>query len=141
LTSLMLLCLGYARASHVAGGQMTYKYISSTGNTHTYELEFVIFGDCAGIVNSTLVPATAAGIVIFNGATQVQSLNLPKIPAESNILISPVCPSAINQTTCTSGGNLVGIKKFTFRGNITITGESANWRFVSDGTLVGAGSN
>lgn len=137
LTSLMLLCLGYAHASHVAGGQMTYKYISTTGTAHTYELEFIIYGDCAGIVSSTLVPATAAGIVIFNGASQVQSLNLPKIPGESNILISPVCPSAINQTTCSSGGTLVGIKKFTFRGNITINGESANWRFVSDGTLVG----
>ena len=137
ITGLMLLCIGYARASHVAGGQMTYKYISTTGTTHTYELELVIFGDCAGIISSTLVPSTAAGIVIFNGATQVQSLNLPKIPAESNILISPVCASAINQTTCSSGGTLVGIRRFTYRGNITITGESANWRFVSDGTLVG----
>ncbi len=134
---LALLTFGSGRmfASHVAGGQITYKFISTSGTNHTYEVEIILFGDCAGIVGSTLDPSTGAGLIVYKDGVQTLSTFLPKIYPESGILISPVCPSAINQTTCSSGGTIVGIKKYTYRANVVLNGTAANWRFVSDGTI------
>lgn len=136
LLVLLTFTTGQLFASHVAGGQITYKFISTSGTNHTYEVEIVLFGDCAGIISSTLDPSTGAGLRIYNSGTQTLATYLPKIPAESGVLISPVCPTAINNTTCSSGGTIVGIKKYTYRGNVVINGTSANWRFVSDGTII-----
>ncbi len=137
LLGLVFLLLGHrAVASHIAGSQLTYKYISSSGTNHTYEVELIIYGDCAGSAFYTFATTTAAGLNIYNNGTLVTTQNLPKIAAESDILVSPVCPSQINSTTC-NGGVLPGIKKFTFRGNVVLSGTSANWRFAFDSNLIG----
>ncbi|MBL7706893.1 MAG: hypothetical protein JNM21_15205, partial [Taibaiella sp.] len=128
-----------AYATHVAGGQLTYKYISSAGTNHTYEIEIIIYGDCSGGSFPTFAPTTAAGLNIYNNGNLVTTQNLPKIAAESDILVSPVCPSQLNSTTC-NGGTLPGIKKFTFRGNVVLNGTSATWRFAFDGNLVNGSS-
>ncbi|RYD95677.1 MAG: PKD domain-containing protein, partial [Sphingobacteriales bacterium] len=110
-------------------------FISSSGTNHTYEMEIIIYGDCSGGTYPTFATTTAAGLNIYNNGGLVTAQNLPKIAAESDILVSPVCPSQLNSTTC-NGGVLPGIKKFTFRGNVVLNGASANWRFAFDGNLV-----
>lgn len=140
LVTLLTFTVGKTYANHVAGGQITYKYLSSAGNNHTYEVEIVIFGDCDGSTFSTFTSTTAAGLIVYKGGATYQTMDLPRIYPESDILISPVCPTAINQTTCTSGGTLVGIKKFTFRGNVVLDGGHAEWRFVFNGNLVNGSS-
>ena len=136
LLGLLLLLSGQkAFATHVAGGQLTYKYISSSGTNHTYELEVIIFGDCSGSAFTSFPTATTAGVNIYNNGGLVSTQNLPKIAAESDILVSPVCPSQLNSTTC-NGGVLPGLKKFTYRANVVLNGTSATWRFVFNGDLV-----
>ena len=135
LLGLLFLLSGQsAFASHVAGGQLTYKYISSAGTNHTYELEVVMFGDCNGGSFPFFNTGTTAGVNIYNNGNLVSTQNLPKIAAESDILVSPVCPSQLNSTTC-NGGSLPGIKKFTYRANVVLNGASATWRFVFNGDL------
>lgn len=141
---LLLICLVFvalpkANANHVAGGQITYKYISSAGTAHTYEIEVVLFGDCSGTTFYTWATTNGAGLNIYNNGSQVQTMIMPRINAESDILISPVCPTAINQTSCSSGGTIVGVRKYTFRQNVQITGTSSDWRFVFNGNLYNNG--
>lgn len=140
LLTFITCAVGRSLANHVAGGQITYKHISTAGTNHTYEVEIVIFGDCSGSTFSTFPSTTAAGLIVYKSGNTFLQVNLPRIYPESDILISPVCPTAINQTTCTSGGNLVGIKKFTFRANVVLDGTDPNWRFVFNGNLVGGSS-
>lgn len=128
-----------ASANHVAGGQITYKHISSAGTSHTYEIEVVIFGDCSGLTYPSWANTNGAGLNIYNNGAQVQTHIMPMVIPESNVLISPVCPSAINQTTCSSGGTIVGITKYTFRMNVVLNGTSADWRFVFNGNLYNNG--
>jgi len=130
-----------AFASHVVGGELTYKYISSSGTNHTYQLQFIVYGDCSGAAYSSFASTTAAGINIYNnGVQQGATIDLPRINSESDILISPVCATQLTSTTCSPGGTIVGVKKYTFRGNVVIAGTSANWRFAFNGNLVNGSS-
>lgn len=120
-------------ASHVPGGQLSYKYISTTGINRVYEVTLVLYGDCAGGAFSSFATTQWAEIKLYKNNIQVGIQNIPVVPAESNILISPVCATQINSTTCTSGGTLVGIKKFTYRMNFTLADTSSNWIWAFTG--------
>jgi len=141
LLGLLFLLFGQkAFANHVAGGQLTYKFISTSGTNHTYEVEIIIFGDCNGGASfNTFTTTTGAGMNVYNNGNLVTTQTLPRIANESDILVSPVCPSQINSTTC-SGGTLPGIRKYTFRGNVVLSGTSATWRFAFNSNLVGGTS-
>lgn len=123
-------------ADHVAGGQISYKHMSTVGNNSTYEIEVVVYGDCSGNTFFSWATTTGARLYIYKEDVLNLVHTLPRINAESDILIASVCPTAINQTTC-SGGTIVGIKKYTFRGNVVLNGTSANWRFVFTDELPG----
>ncbi|HTO15851.1 MAG TPA: hypothetical protein VLZ83_08770, partial [Edaphocola sp.] len=106
IVSLIILFLSTNKtyASHVAGGQVTYKYISSASATsHTYEVQIILFADCSGAAFSSFGTSTYAGLTVFFNNQQQNVLQIPRVYAESDILISPVCPTSINSTTCTSG--------------------------------------
>lgn len=133
---LILLLHTSSYADHVAGGQITYKHITTVGNNSTYEIEVVVYGDCSGTTYPSWATTTAARLYIYKESALNLVHTLPRINAESDMLISPVCPTAINQTTC-SGGSIVGIRKYTFRGNVVLNGNSANWRFVFTDELPG----
>ncbi|WP_222166890.1 PKD domain-containing protein [Edaphocola aurantiacus] len=126
-----------AFASHIVGGEITYKFISTTGTNHTYQVQVIIYGDCSGGSFPSFTGSTSAGLNIYKaGVQQGAAVNLPRINAESDILISPVCATQLSSTTCSPGGTIVGVKKFTFRGNIVIAGTSNDWRFAFNGDLV-----
>ncbi|RQO31469.1 hypothetical protein DBR32_05775 [Taibaiella sp. KBW10] len=125
-----------AFASHVVGGEVTYKYVSSTGTNHTYQVQIVIYGDCSGAAFGSFTGASSAGLNIYNAGALISTVNIPRVNAESDILISPVCATQLTSTTCSPGGTIVGIKKFTFRGNIVLNGTSADWRFAFNSDLV-----
>ncbi|HRP88410.1 MAG TPA: gliding motility-associated C-terminal domain-containing protein [Edaphocola sp.] len=139
VSSLLLFFSNKLFATHVAGGQVTYKFISSASTTsHTYEVQIILFADCSGAAFSSLATSTYAGLDVFFNSGLQSTQQIPRIYPESDILISPVCATSVNSTTCTSGGTLPGIKKFTYRGNITLNG-NGNWRFAFNGNH-GSGS-
>lgn len=120
-----------ARASHLFGGELFYTFVS--GNT--YKVTMILYGDCSGNPSAFQGLSTATPQVrVYNGASLIQTLSLQPQPG-SGINVSPVCPDEANNTTCTQGGTLPGIKKYIYAANVTLTA-SANWKFQSNGDLI-----
>ncbi|MBA3827811.1 MAG: gliding motility-associated C-terminal domain-containing protein [Taibaiella sp.] len=72
-------------------------------------------------------------IIIYN-TTPVDSFNLPLQAPTSGVEVTPVCAAQKDSTTCTSG-TIIGVKKFVYSANRTLSGTSANWKFWFNGTM------
>lgn len=129
----LTLCIAIAfsaSASHIYGGELLYSNIS--GNS--YKITLVLYGDCSA--NPTtfngLYTATPA-ISIYNNQSLYSNVSL--VPEQgTGYEVTPACSSQINNTAC-NGGTLPGIKKFVYTNTISLSGTSANWRFVFSGNL------
>ncbi len=126
----VLLCVGNsiaAFASHIYGGELLYKHIS--GNT--YRVTLTLYGDCSSTVSASL-PTSVPKIYIYNNNLFFDSLSL-NLDAPG-LEVSPVCPKLISSTAC-NGGNLPGVKKFTYSNTVVLSTPSTNWRFIFSGEL------
>ena len=123
---LLLVSSGFkASASHIYGADFYYTYVS--GNT--YGITLVIYGDCSGSAFPGLVNA-APEVDIYNNGTYIQTINLTAQMPYNGVEVTPVCPSQVNNTTCSNINNTIpGVKKFTYSTNYTLSGPSANWLF------------
>ena len=103
-------------ATHMAGADLTYRYL---GNTQ-YEINYTFYRDCVGI------PAQSSIDVTMSSATCGTSgiLTLFPIPGTGQE-ITRVCPGA--STTC-SGGTEPGIQKWEYTGVATIA-NCPDWIF------------
>ncbi|XZF14148.1 gliding motility-associated C-terminal domain-containing protein [Chitinophagaceae bacterium MMS25-I14] len=130
----LLLWGSNVRANHIYGGDLLYTHLS--GNS--YKITLTLYGDC-GTNNPTafnsLFTATPS-IAVYNGNTAYNSISL-SLEANSAIDVTPACSSQKNNTAC-NGGTLPGIKQFIYSATVTLTGQSADWRFIFSGAL---GSN
>lgn len=129
LLSVVLLLQSFtSKASHIFGGELLYKHVSG----YTYELTLTLYGDCSGNSYPNLFTASPK-ISVYNGNSAVTFLylNLTGIPG---LEVTPVCPAEINNTKC-NGGSLPGVAQFIFKGNVTLSGPSNDWRFLFDGIL------
>lgn len=117
LIAMALLNPGKVRASHIYGGELTYKYVNPAQDSVLIELS--IFGDC------TTCPApclnTYQTIVMRYGGFS-DTLNLNYIPG-SDQEITPVCPASISQTACNNPINpsLPGIRRIRYNRKIKLT--------------------
>ncbi|HET9505757.1 MAG TPA: gliding motility-associated C-terminal domain-containing protein [Hymenobacter sp.] len=99
---LLLTLLGGARpalASHLLGGELTYKYLNAAGPAATpyrYEITLTIYTNC----NSSVGAPTAAGIYIYNQATGA----LLASPSVARTFISPACVTVPVPLGCTNTG-------------------------------------
>lgn len=118
-----------AEASHILGGELFYTHVS--GNT--YNVTMIIYGDCSGSVQAFqgLISATPE-VQVYNGSTLTSTIFLQP-QSGAGVLVSPVCPDEINNTTCTPNGTLPGVKKFVYTNSYTFSGTSANWKFRTTG--------
>ena len=129
LTVIALFLTLNASATHIYGGDFFYTWVS--GNTYTISL--VIYGDCSGSAFPFLTGATPQ-VEIYNGSTSITTITLSQ--QGSAVEVTPVCPSQLGNTTCSNPSNTIpGIKKFTYSANYTLSGTSANWRFLFNGTM------
>lgn len=117
-----------AQASHIFGGELTYKNLS--GNT--YEITLTLYGDCSGPSFPNL-PASVPVISIYNGLNAFTSITLSPFGIVGEE-VTPVCPEEINNTAC-KGGLLPGVARFIFKGNVTLSSQSADWQFVFSGDM------
>ncbi|HAP01675.1 MAG TPA: hypothetical protein DCQ93_07105 [Bacteroidetes bacterium] len=99
-----------ASASHIAGGNLYYSWIS--GND--YKLTLELYRDCSGISAPTSVTITADGAL--SSSTVSTTLNLVGSGEEVMLL----CPGSISLSTC-SGGTYPGYQKYTYTGTITLS--------------------
>ncbi len=127
-----VLILPYSsKATHIYGADLFYTHIS--GNT--YRVTLNVYGDCAGSAFPALSSATAQ-VIVFNGSTTYTTLTLTGQSPTNGVEVTPVCPSQINNTKCSSLTNpWPGVKKFVYAANVTLNTTSTNWRFRFTGNM------
>jgi gliding motility-associated-like protein len=103
----LLFCF-YAKASHISGADLTYRWIG--GND--WEITFTFYRDCSG------VDAELAAMIHFTSISCGQNFtaSLPRIPGTGQE-ITPACPT--QPTTCTTG-TLYGIQEYVYKGTVTL---------------------
>ncbi|MCW3103558.1 MAG: gliding motility-related protein [Bacteroidetes bacterium] len=119
ITALSLLCflfIGQAKASHIAGGDLSYVCLG--GNQ--YQINLNLFVDCLGFD-----PGASQTINFTStcGGTATATVNATN-PGGTEI--SQLCPSQINNSTC-NGGTLPGMWVFSFTGTVTLAPPCDTW--------------
>ena len=116
------------KASHVPGGNITYKCIG--GNN--YIITLTVFEDCSG----NIVVPNAPQTLIVSNSCNFTSLNAIVLPVLSyGVEISQVCYPQIPNTVC-NGGTLPGIKKHVFSDTInpiSLPGNCNDWTLYWEG--------
>lgn len=114
LILLMITIHHESKASHAAGADLTYRWLS--GNT--YEVTAAFYRDCGGISQPTTVTLEYGSA----NCNYSSSVNLPII--NNGPVITYPCNST--QTTC-NGGSTPGIQQWLYRGNITLPFACTDW--------------
>ncbi len=116
-----------AYASHAMGADLSYECINPL--THTYKITVRFFRDCSGIDAPTDV------VLDISSATCGQSFtaNLPREACPSGVPgaaceVSPLCPSALAQSTCASTLNpYPGVQAFVYSANVIFPSACTDW--------------
>ncbi len=107
-----------ANASHIVGGDITYKWIGPGANTYIVSLN--LFRDCSGIsmsINESIVAQSTCGANL--------NFNLNIIDT-NGVEINLLCPASTDSSTC-NGGNYIGIQFFQYQDTITLSPNCSDW--------------
>jgi gliding motility-associated-like protein len=110
---LILTCSFYSRASHIAGADLTYRWVG--GND--WEITLTLYRDCYGIDVSN--PET----VHFHSSCAADFTAYVNEISGTGNEITNACPS--NPTTC-SGGSAYGVQEYVYRTTVTLQ-PCADW--------------
>ncbi len=134
LSGLFLLTGHGAFASHLVGMDLSYQWIS--GNQ--YQVTVVAYGNCGAASYAAFETLETAHpqVCVYNGTTLFATLSCSIDAANSNLLSAQVCTADTGLTTCTDTAyTIIGIKKFTYHATVTLSGASADWRFIFAGYM------
>jgi len=107
-----------ANASHLAGGDIQYEYVSSTGNSHKYKVKLRLYRDQSGITmptSATVYACSANHPTVSTSCTQV---------AGSGV----VAPTLFDCVSSTNAG--VTIEVYIYEGEIILPGNAPDWTFA-----------
>lgn len=107
-----------AKASHIAGGEITY---SCLGNDQ-YQINLNLFVDCAGFNPGA---AQTINFVSSCGGTATTTVNVSS-STTNGLEISQLCASQLPSSTC-NGGTLPGMWLFSYTGVVTLTPPCDTW--------------
>ncbi|MBI3502084.1 MAG: PKD domain-containing protein [Bacteroidetes bacterium] len=105
-----------AKASHMAGGQITYTHTAGL----TYNITYTFYRDCSGI------PAPATVPIVITSANASFTATVTSGAGVNNGNVVPVCPTAT--TTC-SGGATPGREKWVYTASVTLPSAQTDWNF------------
>lgn len=122
---ILLLALGFflfssqdANASHLAGADITYEWLSQ----NQYLVTLILYRDCDGIGMPTSVNLTLSSASC--------GLNPPSViaPLDTSYEISQLCPSEINNSTCGTGtGIYPGYEIWIYSGIVNFPTSCSDW--------------
>lgn len=131
---LFFLTIGFSsKAVHVAGGNITYKWIKSVGaGIHTYEITMYYYTYCAGAEDYDNCSDVAfdpdnspTTLTICSKSRSPQCIDLyPILKRKSCKEITEYCPGKLSR--CQSGGTLYGVSEWIFSGEVDIE-EQPDW--------------
>lgn len=105
-------------ASHAAGGEITYEWISGS----TYKIIFKFYRDCSGISEPT-----SQDCCYYNTCTGgVNTVVLNKAPAPNGLEVSTGCPGF--SSTCGNGSN-PGYREWIYTNTVTLPSQCDFWNF------------
>lgn len=118
ITSLLSIAPKNTKASHIAGGEITYTCLG--GNQ--YQINLNLFVDCLGFN-----PGASQIINFTSTCGGTATLTAPVTAATTNGLeISQLCPASIPNSTC-NGGTLPGMWLFSYTGVVTLAPPCDTW--------------
>lgn len=106
-----------SRASHIAGGDISYICL---GNNQ-YQINLNLFVDCLGVV-----PIDPAQTITFSSTCGGSITATVDMTNPGGTEISQLCPSQINNSTC-NAGTLPGMRVFHFTGPVTLSPACDTW--------------
>ncbi len=112
-----------ARASHAAGGEITFRHIRDS----TYRFTYKFYRDCAGVAAPDMVALCATNTcngVVFSVGLQL----LDTLPdgRKNGSVVNPGCPGF--PTNC-RGGTLMGFEEWWFEADFTMPSRCSKWVF------------
>lgn len=127
---LLFCCLSFsyqAKATHAAGGELIYQWISDS----TYKITFKFYRDCAGVAAPSAVTACCTNKCDTTSVFFASLLPIVSLPdgRPNGSPVNPGCPQY--PTTC-NGGALNGYAEWWYEGTITLPYRCNNWRFAID---------
>lgn len=112
-----------ARASHVAGADLTYTYL---GNNQ-YRITYTMYRDCSGISAPTQMTLRYRSNSCNIGVPTALTLTMPR-DAQTGQEISFNCPGVTS--TC-NGGSAPGFQQYTYSVVVTLNQQCADWQFFT----------
>ena len=109
------------KASHNAGGDLHYEYISSTGNSHKYKIYMRLYRDNTGIT----LPTSATIYACSANYATVSATLTETTPSTSGSGV--VAPTLFDCVSSSNAG--VTIHVVTYEGEITLPGNAPDWTF------------
>jgi large repetitive protein len=111
------------QASHAAGAELTYKWVSDS----TYIFYAKFYRDCSG-VSEPLSFTMCIRNTCTNFSTSITLSKMTSLPngGANGTSVSTGCPG--NQTTC-NGGSVIGFKEWWYSGTYTLPSRCTSWRF------------
>jgi gliding motility-associated-like protein len=129
IAGVLLVTTFSARASHIVGADLTYKWLGGLN----YRFTVVLYGDCGPASSGAFatLPTSSPTVCIFDAATSVASISLT---IDSFREVTPVCPADSLLTQCHNNTlPTPGIKAFYYHKDYTLPYYSKTWRFIYDG--------
>ena len=116
-------------ATHAAGADLTYRWVSNSPSGHqsTYEVTGTFYRDCAGVVAPKNLTITATSVSCGFTGSNARSATIDSIRGTGLEITFP-CTSTV--TTCmNSGSTNPGFQKYVYRGLITLPERCSDWTF------------
>ena len=117
-----------ANATHAAGGEITYQWISGS----TYKINFIFYRDCAGTnepgtvtlaYSSNCSPSFCTTITLIKAATTLSG-------AVNGSEISIGCPNSPSRCVSTSS-TIPGYREWVYTANVTLPNQCSIWKFYT----------
>ena len=110
-----------AEASHNAGGDIQYEYISSTGGTHKYKLTMRLYRDNSGIT----LPGSA---LVYACSANYPTVSATLVEVGSTGGTGVVAPTLFDCVSSSNAG--VTIHVVLYEGEIILPGNAPDWTFA-----------
>ena len=117
-----------SNATHAAGGEITYQWISGS----TYKINFIFYRDCAGTTepgtvtlaySSNCSPSFCTTITLNKAATTLSG-------AVNGSEISIGCPNSPSRCVSTSS-TIPGYREWVYTANVTLPNQCSIWKFYT----------
>ncbi len=122
ISCIMLAGVQKTYATHAAGADLTYRFISRNGAGDTYEVTGTFYRDCGGVAAPTTLPITISSV---NCGYTNSTYSLPKIAGTGQEITFPCSTS---QTKCSNpNSTTLGFQKYVYRGNVVFPSHCSDW--------------